>query len=297
MGLDVKGRRCALDGRASGEGELDRLVDAFVDVCLGDGAGLDGGHELADRPEAGGGHLVGGAGGDARGVVVGAAPVGDDGAVKAPLVAEDVLEQMLVLVGIDAVHEVVGAHDGHRVGLASDDLKPGEVDLAQRALVEDGVGRLAAHLLAVYGKVLGAGPDTVALDAAHKGGSHLAGEVGVLGEVLEVAPAQRVALDAEARGEQRGHLLAHRLLAHGGANALLEPLVPGVGHGDGGGEAGCGLRPVKAEVVGSARLMADSGGPVGELDGGDAQALVRPAAKGGGTLEHRALLGERHPCD
>ena len=196
VGVDVEGRDGVLDRLARGEHELDGLVGALVDVRLGDAPLADGRHELADGREAGGWHLEGGAGDHARGVVVRAAPVGDDGAIEAPLVAQDLAEQVLVLVGVDAVDEVIGAHDALGRGLAGHDLEAGEVDLAQRALVDDGVGRLAAGLLGVHGEVLGAGADSLGLDAAHVGGGHLAREVGVLGEVLEVAAAQRVALDA-----------------------------------------------------------------------------------------------------
>ena len=75
-----------------GQREVDYLVDALVDVLLVKGARGDGGHELAHGTQARSGHLEGGACRNAGRVVVGAAPVGDDGAVKAPLLAEDVLE-------------------------------------------------------------------------------------------------------------------------------------------------------------------------------------------------------------
>ena len=181
--------------------------------------------------------------------------------------------------------------------LADDDLERREVDLAQRALVEHGVGRLSARLLAVGGEVLGARGDAVGLDAAHVGGGHLAGQVRVLGEVLEVAAAQRVALDAQTGPEQHVDALARGLLAHGGAHALAELGVPRVGHGDGGGEARRGLGAVEAQVVGGAGLVADAVGAVGELDGGDAGAVIAPAAEGGAALEKGALLLKGEPAD
>ena len=39
---------------------------------------------------------------------IGAAPVGDDGPVEAPVLPQDVLQEMGVLVGVGAVDEVVG---------------------------------------------------------------------------------------------------------------------------------------------------------------------------------------------
>ena len=285
-----KGLGCGKRGRVDGERQVDDLVHARVDVLLAEGAGGHGVQELADGAQAGGGHLEGGAGRHSGGVVVGAAPVGDDGAVKAPLLAQDVVQQVRVLVGVGAVDEVVGAHDGLGLRLAHHDLKGREVDLAQRALVQDGVGRLAAGLLAVDGKMLGARGDAVGLDAAHIAGRHLAGKVRVLREVLEVAAAQRIALDAQAWSQKDVHALAGGLLAHGGADALAQLGVPAVGDGDGGGEAGRGLGPVEAQVVGGASLVADAVGAVGELDGRDVGALDAPAAEGGAALEQGALL-------
>ena len=72
---------------------------------------------------AGGGHLQVGARPDALHVVVGAAPVGHHKAVEAPLVPEDLLEQVPVLIGVGAVDAVVGRHDGLGVPLLHRDLK------------------------------------------------------------------------------------------------------------------------------------------------------------------------------
>lgn len=260
-------------------------------------ARVDEAIEVADGGFAGGRHLEGRARGDARRVVVRSSPVGDDGAVEAPLVAQNLAKQVLILVRVHAVDQVVRAHDGLGRGFADDGLEAGEVNLAQGPLVEHGVGRLAAGLLGVHGEVLGARGDALRLDAAHVGGGHLAREVGVLREVLEVAAAQRVALDAQARAEQHVDALGRGLLGHGGADALAELLVPGVRHGDGGGEAGRGLGAIQAEVVGRARLVPHAVGPVGELDCGDAALGQRPAPEGCLALEELALLFERELAD
>ena len=127
-------------------------------------------------------------------MVIAAAPVGDNRAVKAPVLAQDILQQMGVLVGVGAVDEVVAGHNGFGMCLFDNNLKAGQVQLAQAALVHHGVGRHTAQLLAVDGEMLGTGGDTLGLDAAHIACGHLAGEVGVLGEILKVAAAKRAAL-------------------------------------------------------------------------------------------------------
>ena len=107
---------------------------------------------------------------------------------------QDILQQMGVLVGVGAVDEVVAGHNGFGMCLFDNNLKAGQVQLAQAALVHHGVGRHTAQLLAVDGEMLGAGGDTLGLDAAHIACGHLAGEVGILGEILKVAAAKRAAL-------------------------------------------------------------------------------------------------------
>ena len=293
VGFGVEARRGVGYGLVRLHGKLDGVEHAGVDVRLGEGARLDGGEKLAGGAVARRGHLERGLRPDAGGMVVRAAPVGDDGAFEAPLVAKNVLEQVLVLVGVGAVDEVVRAHDRLGVGLAHHDLEAREVDLAQGALVDDRVGRLAAGLLAVDGKVLGAGGEAGRLHAAHVGGGHLAGQVGILGEVLEVAAAERAALDAEARAENDAHALDGGLLGHGVADLLAELGIPRVGHRDRGGEAGGRLGPVETEVVSGASLVPETVGAVGEGDRRNPQPGVRPAPKGRSALEQHALLLER----
>ena len=225
-------------------------------------------------------------------MVVGAAPVGDDGAVEAPLAEEDLLEQVLVLVGIGTVDQVVAGHDVLGIGLLDHDLEAGEVDLAQRALIEHGVGRLAAGLLLVAGEVLGAGGEALVLDAAHVAGGHLAGEVGVLGDVLEVAAAERVALDAEAGAEDDVVVHGGGLLREGDADLLAQLGLPGVGDGHGRGEAGGGHGAADAEVVRTLALDAQAVGAVGEVQLGNALGGIRLRAERGGAGKQCAFLLE-----
>ena len=252
----VKLARGALDGRMRGEHQLKRVVHATVQHLLGEAAGVHCGNQLTYGVHARRGHLEGGACLHAGNVVVRAAPVRDHGAVEAPLAAQDVTQQVAVLIGVSAVDQVVGAHDRLGVGLAYHDLEGREVVLAQGALVDHRVGRLATRLLAVGGKVLGAGGNALGLDAAHVGRGHLARKVGVLGEVLEVAPAERRALHAEARPQKRAHALGGSFLTQCLADLLAQRLIPGVGDGDRRGEAGGGLGARDSQVVCRAQLVA-----------------------------------------
>ena len=96
--------------------------------------------------------------------------------LKAPVPAEDVLEQVLVLVGVGAVDEVVGGHDGPGLCLFDHDFKAGKIQLPQGALVQDRVTGHPAQLLAVGSKMLGAGGNAVFLDAPYIACRHFSRE-------------------------------------------------------------------------------------------------------------------------
>ena len=174
----------------SSEGHVHDLLGASVDVGLVEASLGDGRDDLARTVQAGSGHLEAASGAHRRDGVVGSSPVGDDQAVKAPLRAQDIRQQVRVLVGVRAVDEVVGAHDGARVGTAAHNFEGGEVDFAHRTFVDDRVRGHAAQLLGVDGEVLGACRGSRGLYSLHEGRSHGSGEKGVLGEVLEVASTQ-----------------------------------------------------------------------------------------------------------
>ena len=208
-----------------------QLVQAGVYIRFGNFTGLDSLQQLAHGVSAGGGHFQRRTVLYAQRVVIAAAPVGHDSAVEAPVPAQDVLQKVGVLVGVGAVDEVVAGHDGLGVRLFDDNFKAGQVELSQGSLVDDGVRRHAAQLLAVDGEVLGASGDVVGLDAAHVGRGQLAGEVRVLGKILKVAPAQGAALGVKPGAEQHGNLLRGSLLAHGAADLLAQCGIPAAGHG------------------------------------------------------------------
>ena len=140
VGVRVEGGPAScLDRGLRGEDEHERLADAVVHVALGKRAVVDGRLKLEHGIGHGTRHLEGRASAHACHVVVRAAPVSNDGATVAPLVAQDLLEQVLALVGIGAVHEVVAGHDGLGRTLLDGNLETGEVELAHGALVNDGV--------------------------------------------------------------------------------------------------------------------------------------------------------------
>ena len=180
MRLGVKGPGRLFDSRMGGQHQLQQLVQPGVHIRFRNFAVFHGRFQLPDGVPTGERHFQRGAVLHAQSMVVGAAPVGDDGPVKAPVPAEDVLEQVLVLVGVGAVDEVVGGHDGPGLCLFDHDFKAGKIQLPQGALVQNRVTGHPAQLLAVGSKMLGAGGNAVFLDAPDIACRHFSREERVL---------------------------------------------------------------------------------------------------------------------
>ena len=267
MGVPVEPLRCGLDCRIGGEHQLQQLVHPGIHRGFRQTALLHGLHQPLGRAKAGAGHFQCGAFAHTLHMVVGAAPVGDHGPVIAPLAVQDILQQVMVLVGVGAVDPVVGGHDALGPALFHGDLKAGEVQLPQGALVQHAVAGHAAQLLIVGGKVLGAGRNAHRLDAAHIACCQLAGQVRVLREILEIAAAQRAALGVQAGAQDHIDAVGSGLLAQRFADLLAQGGVPAVGHGGRRGEAGGRLRGVQAQMVGRARLLAQAVGAIRQPDG------------------------------
>ncbi len=128
-----------------------------------------------------------------------------------------------------AVDRVVGGHDAPGVGLGDDGLEGGQVQLAQGAFGEQVVHREALGLGVVGDEVLDGGADAARLDALDIAGADLAGQVRVLAVRLEVAAAERRAVQVDGGREEDVDLLAAGLLGEQGARPAREGRVPGGG--------------------------------------------------------------------
>ena len=130
-------------------------------------------------------------------------------------------------------------------------------------------------LLGVGGEVLDGGAHVPALHAVDIAGGHLSGQEGVLGEILEIAPAQRGALDVHRGAEHHGQLFMLAGIADGLAHAADHVHVEGRRRSAGRREAHGLDALVHAQVVGLVVLLAQPVGAVGDHRGGHAQALHR----------------------
>ena len=180
--------------------------------------------------------------------VVHRAPVRDDHSVKAPFFAQDIRQQLLAVGAVLAVDLVVGAHDGGGSPLLDRRFKAAEIDLPQRALVQNAVGIEALVFLAVAGKMLQAGADAAALHAADHGSRELAGQHGILGKVFEIPSAERISLDIRARAEQQPHAVGRSFLSDRPSDLLQQLRVPAAGAQNGCGKAGRGQRVIDVHL-------------------------------------------------
>ena len=169
---------------------------------------------------------------------VGRAPVGDDPALEAPVLLQDLVEQVVVLAGVVAVDEVVGAHHRRGLGDADGDLEGEQVGLAHGTLVEQNVDDGASGLLIVERVVLDVAHDVLRLDAALELAGHGAGQYRVFAGVLEVAAVARLARDVHAAADGHVEALSARLATNHRAVEEGRVGVPARGCAEGRGQQG-----------------------------------------------------------
>ena len=197
---------------------------------------------------------------------------------------------MAVLVGVSSVDEVIAAHDGLGLCFLDHDLKPGQVQFPQRAFIHHGIRRHAAQFLAVDGKVLGAGRNTVGLDAPHIARGHFAGKIRIFRKILKIASAQGAALGVQAWPQQHGNFLRGGFFAHGPADLLAQGGVPAARHSGGSGKAGGRNAGVQPQVVRRPGLLAHAVGAIRQSDGRYACLLIRTGGKDGITGKEGTFL-------
>ena len=121
--------------------------------------------------------------------------VGDDHAAKSPLIPQNTGQQRLMAFGGAGSDIVVGGHHAVAIGGFDGDLKGSQVNLADGLLVGPSAHRIAVRILIVQRKVLDVGNHALFHSFLADGGAKHAGEMRVLGEVLEAAAAKGSAVD------------------------------------------------------------------------------------------------------
>ena len=223
--------------------------------------------------------------------VADANPVGHHDAFEAPVVAQDLCQQVVVAHRILAVDLVVGRHDGPRLALTDGYLEAAEVDFAGSTLADTLVDAGAVGLLRVHGEVLGADADTLLLYALDIGGGNLSREQRVFGIILEVAAAERVAVQVHARAEDDVAAVFLRLIADGLSHLAYQLGVPRRGQTGADGEGGGVVGLVRTLTGG---IDAHAGRAVGKHGGRDAQ--TGNGGRCAGSSGHEVGLAAYNGC-
>jgi hypothetical protein len=219
--------------------------------------------------------------------LVGAVPVGDDEAVEAPLPAQDLVEEPVVGGAEVATELVVRRHDPPGAGLTDGRLEGAEVQLAQHPFVDDHVDGVALDLGVVGGEVLHGDGDAVGLDGSDGGRPEGGGELGILGEVLEGAPADRGAVEVDRRRQQHVGRLPARFLPEQVADPADQFGIPRRALHD------AHRHDHRRRAIVGGELAPHPVGPVRHLDLGDAEPLDRMCPPARGAAEQAALLLQR----
>ena len=227
-------------------------------------------------------------------------PVGHHDALKAPLSAQHRRGQIVVVMAPNAVELVVGGHEAEGLCLADADLEAAEIEFAQGALRDPGVVPVAVGLLVVAGEMLGAGGVALTLYAAHGGGRHFPGQEGILGIILEVAAAERIAVQVNPGGQVDVDAVMGHLLPDFPVQGLDQLRVPGAGEGRADGDERAGfLQPQTGGAVcrdkGTYAPVTHRGEHAAENAGiaGNAEGRIHPPLAAGERLQlRRAQPGE-----
>ena len=195
-------------------------------------------------------------------------PVGHHDAFKAPVLTQDLRQQVVVAHRELAVHLIIGGHDGPGVALADGNLEATEVELTGGTLRDALVDTGTIRLLRVDGEVLGRDACSLALHALDIGGGNLSCEEGILGVILEVTSAEGIAVEVHTWAENHVAAVFLGLVADGFTNLAHELGVPCGSETGADGEGGgvVGLVGTLARGVDT-----DTGRAVGEYGGRDAE--------------------------
>ena len=227
--------------------------------------------------------------------VVTAAPVADNHPVEAPVVLQYLVEHRGVMAVVLVLIQVVGTHDGPRPTLLHGSTEGGQVDFVEGAVAHLDVHLVAILLIVVQGVVLHTGGHTLRLQTLHVGHHHARGKVGILTQILEVAPAERRAVDVHTRAQHHVLVAVQSLLAQALAVEAGQFGVPG---GSQTGQCGechtrvvglSGLLPLVPEHVGAHTV-----GAVVRPQIGEAQPLHTRRRELRLRVYHSYLLVQRH---
>ncbi len=142
------------------------------------------------------------------------APVGDDETLKAKVFLQSLVEEIVVLAGVIAVHQVIGAHHSARIGPLEGNLEAEQIAFAHGPLAHLHIDERASAFLIVHGVVFEVADDVLLLERLHLGARHRAGQDRIFAVILEVAAVARLAGEVDTAAERHGVALVAQLAAN-----------------------------------------------------------------------------------
>ena len=235
--------------------QVKKLIYTLIDIFFADLAAFYTGKKLSCCIKSRSWHFQGGTVLYAKRMVVRSAPVCDHRAFEAPLVTENVLQQMLVFVGVNTVYLVVAAHNGFRAALFDGNLKTGEVDLTESSLIYHCVHCHTAKLLAVYSEMFCTGCCSCALHTADKSSCHFSGKIRILGKIFKVTSTERISLNVQSRSKKNVYVFFHGFFTKGNAYPLLQFFIPAVCHSCRCRKTGCRHCRIDSQMISCSSLF------------------------------------------
>ena len=173
------------------------------------------------------------------GHILGGKPVGHHNTLKAPLVTGCRLDEVMAVCGVQAIDQVVGGHDGKRLGLFDSNLKAFQVDLTERSLTHMVVGEHPVVFQVIGCEMLDRGAAlAVFLYAEGHGSGAFSGNQRILGIILKVSSAERIPVNVQSRRQPEIHMELLHFFSYHVPNLLDELRIPGLSQlgsdGDGG---------------------------------------------------------------
>ena len=128
--------------------------------------------------------------------------------------------------GVFAVELVVRRHHRPRLAFLDGNLEVFQIEFPQGTVAYLGIVLQTVDFLVVGGKVLDGSSHAIRLDATHVCGSHFARKQRVFRVILEIAPAERIAVQVHARGEEHIDTVFQYFIAHGGGHGFHQFRIP-----------------------------------------------------------------------
>ncbi len=115
-------------------------------------------------------------------------PIGHNPTGERPGVLEDVVQEMVVLTGVDAVHAIVRAHHRARMTALERKFEREQIALAHCCFADICREQESPGLLIVHCKMLHGGDHVMGLNAADSGARQRSGQKRILSEIFKFWP-------------------------------------------------------------------------------------------------------------